>query len=50
MGYPKNIEEEENSSKKEELEKEIRRNNQIVKNMRQITQIRKLSLWIFLFL
>jgi hypothetical protein len=35
------------AQKKEELEKEIKRNNQI-KIMREITQIRRLSLWIFL--
>ena len=49
MGYPKKHRGRRKiGSKKEELEKEIRRNNH--KNyMRQIARIRGLSLWIFLF-
>ena len=40
------MEEEKLAQKKEELEKEIRKNNQL-NFMNEITQIRKLSLWIF---
>ena len=40
--------EEKLAQKKEELEKEIRKNNQKTYFMNEITQIRKLSLWIFL--
>ena len=39
--------EEKLAQKKEELEKEIRKNNQKTYFMNEITQIRKLSLWIF---
>ena len=41
------MEEEKLAQKKEEQEKEIRKNNQKY-FMNEITQIRKLSLWIFL--
>ena len=48
MGYPKNTAGEENRLKKRrEEEKEIKKNNQ-QKYMKEIAQIRKLSIWIFL--